>query len=500
MDNDPTFETDYLVIGAGAMGMAFADTILDESDDLEIALVDRYHQPGGHWNVAYPFVTLHQPSAFYGVGSTELGSGRKDRVGLNRDLFELASGAEILAYFDQVMRHRFLPSGRVRYFPMHDVVEAGDGLARFENRLTGAVTTATVRRRLVDATHLKTTVPATHAPNFEVAAGVRLMPPNDLPSITEAPDGFVVLGGGKTAIDACLWLLQNGVAPAAIRWIVPRDSWFVDRSNTQPSMEFFETTVATLAAQMEAIAESDSVEDLFHRLEQAGVLLRLDPDVEPTMYHAATISRQELGELRRIDQVVRRGRVQRIGPEEITLDEGTMPTTPGTVHVDCTASAVGNLEPVPVFQPDRIVPQTIRSIQPVFSAALIAHIELHYDSDDEKNRLAQVVPIPNHATDWIPMNAAAMTNQYFWSQEPNIKEWLLDHRLDGFSRLLREAPKDDEAKQDILRRLRENTPVAVAKLHQYTHELRQAPSATQSTPAQHTPAQPTRAPSTETPE
>ena len=116
-----------------------------------------------------------------------------------------------------------------------------------------------------------------------------------------------------------------------------------------------------MAKQMEAIATSESVEDLFQRLERAGVLLRLDPDVEPTMYHAATISRQELDELRRIDQVIRMGRVQRITEDEILLDGGTLPTTAGTVHVDCTASAVGNLDPVPVFQSDRIVPQTIRS-------------------------------------------------------------------------------------------------------------------------------------------
>ena len=113
-----------------------------------------------------------------------------------------------------------------------------------------------------------------------------------------------------------------------------------------------------MAKQMEAIATSESVEDLFQRLERAGVLLRLDPDVEPTMYHAATISRQELDELSRIDQVIRMGRVQRITEDEILLDGGTLPTTAGTVHVDCTASAVGNLDPVPVFQSDRIVPQT----------------------------------------------------------------------------------------------------------------------------------------------
>lgn len=58
-----TLEADYLVVGGGAMGMAFTDTLLAETD-ASVILVDRQHQPGGHWNVAYPFVTLHQPSAF----------------------------------------------------------------------------------------------------------------------------------------------------------------------------------------------------------------------------------------------------------------------------------------------------------------------------------------------------------------------------------------------------------------------------------------------------
>ncbi|EWM18491.1 hypothetical protein KUTG_08795 [Kutzneria sp. 744] len=72
-------EADYLVVGAGAMGMAFVDTLLTESD-ATVAMVDRYHRPGGHWTVASPYVRLHQPSSFYGVGSTELGSGRIDEA------------------------------------------------------------------------------------------------------------------------------------------------------------------------------------------------------------------------------------------------------------------------------------------------------------------------------------------------------------------------------------------------------------------------------------
>ena len=59
-------ETDYLVVGAGATGMAFVDTLVAESD-VDVVMVDRRHRPGGHWLDAYPFVRLHQPSAYYGV-------------------------------------------------------------------------------------------------------------------------------------------------------------------------------------------------------------------------------------------------------------------------------------------------------------------------------------------------------------------------------------------------------------------------------------------------
>ena len=115
-----SIEADYLIIGAGAVGMAFADTLLSETQ-ATIALVDRRHRPGGHWNDAYPYVRLHQPSAYYGVNSWPLGSGEKDESGLNKGLYKLASGLEVLSHFDQVLQRRFLPSGRVQYFPMSEV-------------------------------------------------------------------------------------------------------------------------------------------------------------------------------------------------------------------------------------------------------------------------------------------------------------------------------------------------------------------------------------------
>lgn len=61
-------EADYLVVSAGASGMAFVDALITDSDG-EVVMVDRRHRPGGHWLDAYPFVRLHQPSACYGVNS-----------------------------------------------------------------------------------------------------------------------------------------------------------------------------------------------------------------------------------------------------------------------------------------------------------------------------------------------------------------------------------------------------------------------------------------------
>ena len=66
-------QADYLVVGAGAMGMAFADALIDHAD-ARVAIVDRRHGSGGHWLDAYPFARLHQASAFYGVASTLLGA------------------------------------------------------------------------------------------------------------------------------------------------------------------------------------------------------------------------------------------------------------------------------------------------------------------------------------------------------------------------------------------------------------------------------------------
>src|SRR3954452_24764965 len=97
------------------MGMAFTDALIEHAD-VRVALVDRRHGVGGHWLEAYPFVRLHQASAFYGVASTLLGGNRVQENGPEAGLHERAGVAEICAYFDRVLAERMLESGRVELF------------------------------------------------------------------------------------------------------------------------------------------------------------------------------------------------------------------------------------------------------------------------------------------------------------------------------------------------------------------------------------------------
>ncbi len=427
MGTETTVATDYLVVGAGAMGMAFTDVVLAETD-ANVTVVDRHARPGGHWNDAYPFVRLHQPSAFYGVNSRPLGGDRIDPIGWNQGLYELASGTEVVTYFDQVMRQQFLPTGRVQYLPLTH--HHGDG--RVTSLVSDREWTVTAGGKTVDATYMNVTVPSTSPPRYGVADGVHCGPLNELATVSSPADGYVIVGAGKTGADACLFLLANGVEPDRISWIMPRDSWYLDRADIQPG-RFFDRTTERFVRQTVHIAESASVGELFQRLEADGLLLRLDPDIEPTMYRCSTITTAELEQLRRIDHVIRLGRVRRIEPDRIVLDGGTVPTTPSTFHVDCSADGLERRPAVPIFDEDRLTLQTVRHCQQVFSAALIGHVEAAYDDDETKNELCTVVPHPDSALDWLRCWLGSTSNMIRWRLDPEIGPWLEQARLDGFS-------------------------------------------------------------------
>ena len=435
-----TIEADYVIVGAGAVAMAFADTLLTDSD-ASMVIVDRRHKPGGHWNDSYPFVRLHGPSTNYGVNSRPLGSGRIDEVGLNSGLHELASGHEICAYFDQVMRQRLLPSGRVTYLPMSNF--SGDGVVT--SLTTGKRLSVRARRKLVDVTLADTRVPSTHAPGFSIATGLRCIPPNALVQLKEPCEGFVVIGAGKTSMDTVIWLLEQGIDPQRITWIRPRDAWLINRRNTQVSYDFFTGTFGALALELECGRDATSIEDLFARLEQAGILRRIDPLIDPTMFRCAIVSDAELDQLRRVTNVVRKGHVTAIEADRILLQQGEVPTSPKHVLVNCSADGIPRLPAQPVFQEGCIKVQIVRTCNPTFSGALIAHLEATLSSDQEKNDFCRPIPVPNRPIDWLSMVLTNAQNSGAWRRSPELQKWLHDARLDGYTAMFVRALRQDAA-------------------------------------------------------
>jgi NAD(P)-binding Rossmann-like domain len=419
-------ETDYLVVGAGATGLAFVDSLVAESD-VDATVVDRRAAPGGHWLHAYPFVRLHTPSAYYGVNSLALGEDRIDEAGENAGYYERATGSEVGEYF-AAAAERLVQTGRVRLLMGHEHVGGGGEGARVRELGAGKLHEVVVRRKLVDARYQEASIPATHTLPFGVAAGAQVVPVNDLPAAADAASSYAVLGSGKTAADACMWLLENGVDPDRIRWIRPRDAWFYDRRHWQP-LDQVAAVMDGISLDAEAAASGTDIEDVFGRLEASGRLVRIDPAWPARMYRGTMLSADELDTLREIGNVVRLGRVLRIETDRIVLERGAAPTGPDVLHVDCTALGLNNAPATSIFQPGRIVLQQVRYLSPCFNAALIGFVEAHRDDDAEKNRLCPSTPYPSRIEDWPRLMCTTWTSETQWLSEPDLAAWMAASRL-----------------------------------------------------------------------
>jgi len=430
-------ETDYLIAGAGAVGLAFADTLLDEDPSCHITIVDKHAKPGGHWNDAYGFVALHQPSATYGVNSLAFPGEQIDADGLNKGLHALASGTEVLAYFEKVMNLKLLPSGRVSYHPLSVVERTVDsGVTLLRSILSGEETPVTIRRKLVDATFYQTSVPSTHSRSF-TEEDVEVVPPGHLPTLWQRrtlPRHYVILGAGKTAMDAVIWLIQNGVDPDCISWVRPRESWLWNREYVQPGEDFFEAVVELQTALLTTAEDAADSADLMRRMADKGYYLRIDPDVEPTMFHYAIISRGEIDLLRKVRRVIRNGRVTMITQGRLHFADSVVDVPLESLFVDCTASAVPfsarDGHQGPLFRGDTIVLQPLEVPLVVLSAAVAAYLEANLEDDEARNALATPGPLTDTPATFAYAQMINLVNRGAWRRNPELMEFLAKSRLD----------------------------------------------------------------------
>eukprot|EP00392_Amoebophrya_sp_AT5.2_P009794 g9822.t1 len=297
----------YLVVGAGAPALAFIDTLitLNEVDekitkDAPIVLIDRHDAPGGHWNDAYEFVRLHNPSLVYGVSSKQL-----EGSWLTQNLLKLrlptahrATKHEILAYYSGVLK-TWKEKGLVKFFGgvEFDFQKAKGNLDRAEvckvwssesevgeledaRRSSGSDSTSgssrtskfgnpntlttntdtivaadaelpafdfvllqnrnarfqvSVAEKLVNATLGENIVPTANNMPFRVEGQGRIevRVPSELhtlPPSSFASKKFCILGGGKTGMDALVWLQRDkGVGADRISWVTGTETWMLNR-------------------------------------------------------------------------------------------------------------------------------------------------------------------------------------------------------------------------------------------------------------------------------
>lgn len=451
-----TIEADYLVVGAGAMGMGFVDALVEHDPEARVVLVDRREGPGGHWRAAYPFVRLHQASQFYGVQSTVLGGGRVQQTGPEAGLHERADRGTILAYYDQVLA-QLRATGRVELLAGHEV----EGRT-VVSRETGERLDVPERCRVVDARYLAPEVPAEVPPPF-VVDGARVVPVGELPGVEDDPSRYVVVGSGKTATDAIVWLTDpevgRGIDPDRITWVRPRDPWMLDRAVVQPDPVIY---LGMVAEMMRLSAEADDLDRLFLALEDAGIMLRIDAGVTPTMAKAPTLGRWELERLRRVEDVVRRGHVRRAERDRLELDEGSVATGPDALVVSCAADGLKNRRRVPVWGEEAITLQPVRAGFPCFAAGLVGYVEATRGDDAIKNRLCPPSSFGNSLTDWARMNVLGMRATASFSAEPDVKAWA-DRVAINPSRVPPDRPASPEL-DEVLGRLTTNVGPGVERL------------------------------------
>ena len=285
---------------------------------------------------------------------------------------------------------------------------------------------------------MATRVPATEPVPFGLEDGVRCIPVGHLTRVVEPPAGYVIVGAGKTALDAICWLLDRGTDPDAITWIRPRDSWILNRASFQPdSLRTFEGVVV----QLEAMSASANVREVYEREEEAGIVFRTDRSVVPTMMKGATISFGELGQLRRLTNVVRLGHVQRIETEQIVMERGTVPTTPADLHVHCASEGLRDNPPRAIFEDDGVTLQPVTRMSLTLSGGLIGVLEA--SGGRRRRRTASAAPLRGRILrSTIRAILAGIRTEMGWLDAPDLQQWLDASRLNLLQGL---AQGDDPA-------------------------------------------------------
>eukprot|EP00984_Skeletonema_dohrnii_P029718 scaffold20574_cov198-Skeletonema_dohrnii-CCMP3373.AAC.2 len=477
-------KVDYLVVGAGATGLAFADTLLHHTaPSTSVLMIDKNSSPGGQWVDSYDFVRLHQPSDMYGVETMKLEpSGEDSCASNNMDEAHRATREEILRYYDRVTKmleekydFHFVGDTAFEMSQLDDedilqVVEDGSRSDQHQHhcyRLSGG--RSIMAKKVVDARYLQPDLPINVPPKFKYDPNVvNVVPVNTLSVTADNQQAqtkhYVIIGAGKTGMDAIVYLIQHeNVNPDIILWIVPNEAWITARENIGSFAEFLHECTELQKRNDLANNERGNIEseDFFQRgfleWEKKGKIYRFDKDILPTKFKDATLSKAELALIKNVKRVVRNGRVESIDDKgTIHFVGGTTLSLPwssssaaDTTFVHCSAGAFNyskqTKKPPPIFSPHRISLQDVYGTPGFcFVGSIIGKLEslgTKLFTDAEKNAMC-AAPTPNPSSSPLgpsggDIGVITLSHGYVqrlrnlnkWLQVAEIRNWLVGHRL-----------------------------------------------------------------------
>jgi L-lysine 6-monooxygenase (NADPH-requiring)/NAD(P)-binding Rossmann-like domain len=455
----PPSSCDYLVVGGGATGMAFADSLLHGAQGLKpsVVVLDKHVVPGGQWNDSYEFVQLHQPSAMYGVETVPLEPKDGDQE-------HRATRQEILDYYQRVadqLAHEF------EFFFVGSATLDLHQTPQNNNTYTYTVGDKKheiqVQRRLVDARYLQPDLPVDVPPTFDWDRSVvHCVPVNALvePQQSTTRKYFVVLGAGKTGMDAVYHLLTRlQIPPSHIVWVMPHEPWITARENIGSCLQFLQTATTIPDLDLQKAFQLWELEGKIHRF----VFGHDDSSSSsslPTKFQDATLSKDELKVLQSIPtrNLARgKGRVAAIQndgsllmEDNTTVVELPFPNVQDITYVHCSAGAFNYTKqigspPRPVFESTRITLQDVYGTPGFcFVGSILGKLESISRLTDEQRNAMCLAPDPSQApssklgfTTSGTVGSLSASHGYVqrllnvrqWLQVPELRHWLIGHRL-----------------------------------------------------------------------
>ena len=385
-----------------------------------------------------------------------------------------ATRDEILDYYSAVQRKlerrfnfRFVGES---WFDMNQLGGNGsEGVHQLQSKSSDGTTSTSnirVRKKVVDARYLEPDLPVFVGPKFTYDdAVVKCIPVNELPMV-QSGKHYVVIGGGKTGMDAITYLQTVAkVVPSNITWVVPNDVWITARENIGSCMEFLHTCTrlakdqsSDMTALKRAVLAPDFFQEGFLEWEKTGRVYRLHEDALPTKFKDATLCKREMDIIQKVTNVIsHHGRITSISDSGVmNFEDGTvMPLPDGqsvtdTVFVHCSAGAF-NYSKHPKYSPP-VYGDNVLTIQDVygtpgfcFVGSLFGRLEAMGDeiSDDEKNSMC-LAPQAGASEAVSPLGPSGgdigtisenhglvqrVRNLEKWLNVPEIKGWLEGHRL-----------------------------------------------------------------------